>query len=593
MRRVLTLAAALLAVSALPAEAHNPAVAAHLGVEVQAALAQAGVVPDSPVARLAGPRTLQLAVMPIQVGDAVMPTPEQLLQEVADLNATWAAATGGKLKATAVVAPVFKTTQALDPLDQNHVLAQTIAAAATAHVPMAGATPVFIGASEDLTSSWGGPTLGALLLGTGWKSTAFWAHEIGHWLGLSHGRSPACPTAGSVVGCSEQDFVANEYGDFFDIMGSGVDRYGAFQLRVLGLQAPPEAAPGAAVATIAPPGLPGPQSLRIRTAARDWFVESRTESHYEVFTNTGTSYEPFDIVKPLPVGGVIVSGAARRYVTNETGYFPNPYRYAPDVGAPCDALLSSECGGAAEVFIPGKALTVPGAFRLDVLPAAVDGTSQVRTTWLDPSPPALTSATGRIEKPWGSSASTLVVDLAGRSDGAGIAAVEVKAGKNTTRLDADTLPGLVAVAAGKGKATVRIKAPRSGVVEATLVDAAGKRSAIRKLTVRKLKTTRPNAMALTPRAGNDFSTAPAVRAGTRLKVSVATDPRAAGLDVYVWALGGGSTTPKRVRVSRSGRASTTIALPKGDAIQVVVQVPRRKGRSITWVAQPRAWYHVG
>ena len=49
MRRVLSLAAALalLAVSALPAQAHDAATAARLGVEVQAALARAGVVPAS------------------------------------------------------------------------------------------------------------------------------------------------------------------------------------------------------------------------------------------------------------------------------------------------------------------------------------------------------------------------------------------------------------------------------------------------------------------------------------------------------------------------------------------------------------------
>ena len=102
---------------------------------------------------------------------------------------------------------------------------------------------MFIAASESPSSSYGGPSLGALLFGPHWKLPSVWAHEIGHWQGLSHGRSPRCPTPGSIVGCDERDGVAEEYGDYFDIMGSGADRFGLFQLRVLGLYTPPEAAP--------------------------------------------------------------------------------------------------------------------------------------------------------------------------------------------------------------------------------------------------------------------------------------------------------------------------------------------------------------
>src|SRR4051812_40912388 len=267
MRRVLTLAAALLAVSALPAQAHDAVTAARLGAEVQAAMARAGVVPAAAVARVAGPRALRLAVMPIQVPGGVLPSNAQLTKAVADLNAVYATEPGARLSATAAIAQPFASTQEVTPDDSNGVLAKTVAAAAAHGVNLSGATPVFIVGFEDLSPSYGGPSLGALLLGTGWKSPAFWAHEIGHWMGLSHGRSPACPTPGSVVGCDEVSSF-NEYGDFFDIMGSGTDRFGAFQLRVLNLYTPPDAAPGTAVATIARPGKPGPAALRIRAATR-------------------------------------------------------------------------------------------------------------------------------------------------------------------------------------------------------------------------------------------------------------------------------------------------------------------------------------
>ena len=56
MRRALSLAVALVAVSAVPAQAHDSLTAARLGAEVQIALRQAGIQPASPaVPRRLGP----------------------------------------------------------------------------------------------------------------------------------------------------------------------------------------------------------------------------------------------------------------------------------------------------------------------------------------------------------------------------------------------------------------------------------------------------------------------------------------------------------------------------------------------------------
>ncbi len=178
------------------------------------------------------------------------------------------------------------------------------------------------------------------------------------------------------------------------------------------------------------------------------------------------------------------------------------------------------------MFSPGASLTVPGAFRLDVLGPSPTGASQVKTTWLDRKAPAITSIKGRIEKPWGASRSTMVIDLVGKADGAGIATVEVKAGAKTTRIDADTLTDLIA---GKGKASVRIKAPRSGIVRTTLVDAAGNRSVVKGLKVSKLKTTRTNALTYAPRGGSGYYAAVAVPAGTRVTGERADGSEAGGL----------------------------------------------------------------
>ena len=230
-------------------------------------------------------------------------------------------ATGGKLKATAVIAPPYATTQELDPFDQNEVLAKAVAAAAAPRRAV-GRDAGLHRRSASAAAATAGRRWARCCSGQHWKLPSFWAHEIGHWLGLSHGRSPGCPTPGSVVGCDERVELANEYGDFFDIMGSGADRFGAFQLRVLGLQTPPDAAAGAvpAVATVAPPGKPGPGALRIRAASRDWFIEARSESHYEDFfgerRRLRAARRPS---QTLQAGGVIVSRAERRYATNQTG----------------------------------------------------------------------------------------------------------------------------------------------------------------------------------------------------------------------------------------------------------------------------------
>ena len=109
------------------------------------------------------------------------------------------------------------------------------------------------------------------------------------------------------------------------------------------------------------------------------------------------------------------AGAARRGRDRLPGTAPTtrsttpattriPYRFAPAVGVPCGDTPtippSFDCG-AGQVFMPGTALTVPGAFKLEVLPPAATGASQVKTTWLDKTPPVIKSIKARIDKPWG------------------------------------------------------------------------------------------------------------------------------------------------------------------------------------------------
>ena len=166
----------------------------------------------------------------------------------------------------------------------------------------------------------------------------------------------------------------------------------------------------------------------------------------------------------------------------------------------------------------------------------------------------------------------------------------MKAGSKTTKVDAEKFPDLIA---GKGKASVTIKAPRSGIVRTTLVDAAGKRSAVKSLKVSKIKTTRTNVLTYAPRGGPGFYTAVAVPAGTRVRVKLRVSPKLSGVPVFATVFGAKAQKTVQARVSRSGAASLVLALPAGAGIAVAVQVPRKKGNGISWTQQPFVYYTVG
>jgi hypothetical protein len=57
--------------------------------------------------------------------------------------------------------------------------------------------------------------------------------------------------------------------------------------------------------------------------------------------------------------------------------------------APASRCSSDASCLARQLFRPGSALTVPGAFRLRALARGPRGWTRVRTTWLDRTPPAL------------------------------------------------------------------------------------------------------------------------------------------------------------------------------------------------------------
>ena len=121
----------------------------------------------------------------------------------------------------------------------------------------------------------------------------------------------------------------------------------------------------------------------------------------------------------------------------------------------------------------------------------------------------------------------------------------------------------------------------------------GRRSVVRGIRVATLKTTRTNALTYAPKGGDGYYTAIPVTAGSRVKVSVRMDPKLAGIPVYASFFGPKGLTTKQARLSRSGRTSVSLTLPKAVGIQVIVQLPRRKGRQISYEQQPTVYYTAG
>lgn len=542
----------------IPGAALAAALLAGAALSLAVAPAAAGD-PTSPRSLRPPGTPMRLVLLPVRLHGQHAPSAARVRRLLRGTTALMRSASFGRIAVTGVVAPPvdagrYETApRFLTPAVFQYAIDRAVARG----VRFDGAVPVFIAASRTPTTSYGSPER-VLIQGSTWSDPAALVHELGHALGLDHAVSPTvCRRPFRPLPCAARPLNLFEYGDDFDLMGYGGDRFGAYSQAALGLAIVTDAPRGRERTTLSPSDRPASTLLRLRTAGRDYFVESRA----------GATIRYAHAVRAP--AGVEISRVAPIYrLATDDALFPRPLRLpATNPAVVCSADRACL---AREVFAPGRALTVPGAFRLRVLRGRGGGRARVETTWLDRTPPTISSLGASIVRPVVGGAE-LVLHVRASASGAGILRVEVDQGGAPVRVAADDAPGLAV--RGRGTVSVPLVAGATGV-RVTLVDAAGNRSAPAAADL----TTAPAALAAVfafgPAAGANRALATPLPRGRPITVSGATDPALAGLAGDLSVIGGEDAIEKMpVEIGAGGAFSTTWAPQAPGLYHVEVTVP--------------------
>jgi hypothetical protein len=526
----------------------------------------------------AAPRSVRIVLYPIQLKGERAPARPQLERAVRGLSRFMKRVSYGRILVSGKVAPPFAgTTRATaGNIMPQATLDSAMSRAAAAGVPTDGALPIFISPSRVDKRSFSNGMF-AVIQGHGLdRPVATIAHEFGHMLGLDHsGAARACPRPFRPAACAARPRGVDPYGDVFDVMGSGLDRFGAFQLAALGVAPVLAAPPGSARVSVHPLQASHPTLLRLRAATRDWFVESRS---VVTTRDTGRAVR-------LPAG-VAVSRVAPRYVPGEGGRLPQPLRVPASL--PQRVCMAGRDCLKREFFRRGRVLTVPGAFRVRVLGRGAGGSTRVRTTWLDHSPPRLSVLSASIRRPFGGGAE-LRVKVGARATGAGVASVVVDQGGVVSRVDADDVRGLVAGTHGQGVVRVPL-APGAAAATLRLVDAAGNASAPAAIDLQALPAHAGATISFDPPPAADPTRATQLPAGRPVVVSGVTEPGFAGL---TWTLNViGTTTSLDLPIGPGGVFSGSWTPTAPGLYKVIAEVPveripgsieLRRERFVGWV----------
>ncbi len=296
-------------------------------------------------------------------------------------------------------------------------------------------------------------------------------HELGHALGLDHSRSTDCALAGTSATCPRV-----EYGDIYDVMGSGADwrtstgsEFNAFQRYKLGwLQ--PQIVAGSGDYTIAPLEQQSSQnSLVVPTAGGVYWFEHREP------------IGPDATLDPSVFDGLLVhQGSLGKNWDDES------------------VLLRPYLGATGWVLDSGMTFTDPGVFTLS--PTGVGaGNASVAFAWTDTQPPS--EPVVRLRP--GSTTAEALFDWSGATDGgSGLAGYQLT-------IDAGSPVALPATATRWSPAT-RL-APGAHTLTLVAIDRAGNRASV-SLTFTLARPKAANGQTAGTSAGNASRPKPAATA---------------------------------------------------------------------------------
>ena len=315
-----------------------------------------------------------------------------------------------------------------------------------------------------------------------------------------------------------------------------------------GWSAPADAPPRPAVTAVRPLEARRPTVLRLRTAAHDYVLDTRRGDADRIVRGRLRAPRGVSIVRVraryAPAGTTTLAGLPVDGGGGGSSSLPPTVRVpATDPEHPCRAGTPGCL--ARQVFRPGRAFAVPGAFRLRVLGGG--GAVRVATRWLDRTPPSLTVAAAHLVRPPGAPAQ-LALGLRTTARGAGVARIEVEQGGAIAAVDADLSPGLVAGPRGRG--AIRVPLGTAPVARVRAVDAAGNASAWAAVDLAAVPSRAGATVAYAPAAGPFAAVAPSLAAGTGVTLSGRTAPALAG-------------APVELEVVGSSEAPTTIVAPDG------------------------------
>lgn len=495
---------------------------------------------------------LKLVVLPVKQRGERMPTRAQIDRSFRRVRAWYDRVSYGRVRVTYAIAPPISHADAA--IREHGLSTGARRRAAAAGVDTAGALPVVLEPTRERTRSYG--SVGSVQIrGRSWRSLPSLTHELGHALGLDHaGAATACRRPFRPLACLVRPQLRHEYGDTLDTMGHGIDGFTGYALAILGFAPLREAPAAGGITPLRPLEARGARVLRLRTATYDWYVDTRRDERDRVMTRRVRA----------PRGAAIERVRARYALVR--GTYPRTDRVpASDPERPCRAATPACLGR--QIFQPGRTFTVPGAFRLRVLRGS--GPVRVATTWLDRTPPRLTIARARIDRPAGG-APELVLALRAAATGAGVSRVEVDQGGSVTGVDPDGVPGLVAGRRGKG--TIRVPLGTAAVARVRLVDAAGNASAPVDVDLAAVPSAPAATITWDPPLSPHTERPTILAAGQVVTVRGRTDPAFAGLVGRFEVIGSAIDQPP-LQIGADGSFSMSWTAPESGEYELKVHVP--------------------